>query len=297
MAMALRDALQETISGWADTVPVPWRSYVTGVTLDYDAVDSQLRIDPWVPIFPNAGAADILGAPKSGNGRRVYHTFRALQLVRPEAVRVVILGQDPYPDVAKATGASFEQGDLIDWVKDEHRVSSSLRAILQCAAEDKTGDTSYRDPEGGWDRLVRALAENRLKLASPASLFAAYGTQGVLWLNTTLTISLFREGPNKTEQHQKGHAAYWKPLVNRLLGMLATRPGKGVVFGLWGKWAKSFEEPLAERASQAGSSARVAFVRADHPVNRTFLTKANSLTEINVKLRGLGEAPIDWMPA
>lgn len=65
----------------------------------------------------------------------------------------------------------------------------------------------------------------------------------------------------------------------------------------WRSYAAGVTLAYDAQASEAGTSAQVAFVRADHPVVKTFLTEPNSLTEINVKLRGLGETPIGWTPA
>lgn len=295
MPVKLRDALVETTDRWQDQVPAAWRGAVADVQLDAAAIGDEVMIDPWVPIFPSYGSAEILGAPKIGN-KRIYHTFRALQLVPPTRVRVVVLGQDPYPDVAKATGASFEQGGLVDWVKDAHRVASSLRNILLCAAAAHTGRDEYRDPERGWTRFVDDLVARQLDIARPHELFTSYGQHGVLWLNTTLTISLFREGPNKTEVHQKAHAAFWRPLVNRLLASLVRRPKKQMVVALWGKWAEGFREPLLTEAQSAGAADRLHFVIAPHPVNETFITKKNSLADINDALSTIAEAPVVWLP-
>lgn len=293
--MRLRDALVETTAQWQDKVPPTWRDAIAGVTLDAAGVADHHMIDPWVPIFPNFGVAEILGAPKRGD-QRIYHTFRALQLVPPTAVKVVMLGQDPYPDVAKATGASFEQGGLGNWVKDAHRVSASLRNILLCAAAAQTGDEAYRNTEQGWKKFIADLAANRLALPSPYELFPNYGRQGVLWLNTTLTISLFREGPDKTEAHQKEHATYWRPLVDRLLASLLDRADKSLVVALWGSWANKFRQPLVDRAQATGAAGRLHFVVAPHPVNSSFLTGSNSLTAINAALTAAGEKPVAWLP-
>jgi uracil-DNA glycosylase len=295
MPMKLRDALVETTARWQEQLPAAWRDAVGDVQLDAAAVNGDYMIDPWVPIFPNCGLSEVLGGPKVGN-RRIYHTFRALQLVPPGRVKVVVLGQDPYPDIAKATGASFEQGGLVDWVKDAHRVAASLRNILLCAAAAETGRAQYLDPANGWTRFVDALSARRLALPAPYQLFPAYGRQGVLWLNTTLTISLFREGPNKTEVHQTGHAAYWRPLVNRLLASLVSRPKKQLIVALWGTWANRFREPLTAEVQPVGAADRLHFVTAPHPVNETFLTKKNSLADINATLQKVGEDPIAWLP-
>jgi len=298
MAERLEDALRATLRGWRSAVAGPWKDALEPVSPDFGAVAGhRIEIDPWVPIFPPVRKRrnmDILGAPREAE------ICRALRLVSPGNVRVVVVGQDPYPDVAKATGTSFEQGDLRDWVRDAGRVSSSLRAVLQNAAADKTGDDRYRDARSGgaegrrgWKRVVRALEDGGdLSVARPNQLFQRYAEQGVLWLNTTLTISLFRWEPN----HQKAHADLWRPIVGRLFRRIAQRSNRHAVFALWGSWAKSFEDEIQGYAEDAGTDDRVAFARAQHPVTDSFLTRVNPLTSVNDRLADLGEARIRWLP-
>lgn len=82
--------------------------------------------------------------------------FRALELTPRERVRVVILGQDPYPTPGRATGLafSFPRGEA---------PRDSLRNILAELASD-TGQARQDGDLSGWAR------------------------QGVLLLNTVLTV-------------------------------------------------------------------------------------------------------------
>lgn len=84
--------------------------------------------------------------------------FRALRFGPPESVKVVILGQDPYPKPGHADGLAFSAGQ---------GKPPSLRRIFQVLAQDRPGWT----PPPVWtlDRWAR---------------------QGVLLLNPTLTIEI-----------------------------------------------------------------------------------------------------------
>jgi len=286
MADLLRDALEETMKGWRDELPKPWQPVFEDVQLNASGVPEAMKHHPCVPIFPVLRAPHALGAP------RFAHTFRAFKGLSPKKVRVVVVGQDPYPDIAKATGQSFEQGNLRDILLDSHMVSSSLRSILQNAAADKYGHARYRDPGKGWTHLIRDLQKEKLQLAPLGCLFSRYQKQGVLWLNTTLTISLFRSKDNQ----QKGHLAYWQPFVSALIKHLVSEDHP-LVFALWGSWAKAYEPEIRKQAKAAGTLEQIAFAKARHPVVKQFLQGENVLTEVNLALQGFGEKPIDWFPA
>lgn len=88
--------------------------------------------------------------------------FRALRLVAPREVRVVILGQDPYPKPGQADGLAFSAGQ---------GRPASLRRVFQVLAADRPGFV----PPAVW----------RLD---------AWARQGVLLLNPTLTIEVGRIG-------------------------------------------------------------------------------------------------------
>lgn len=311
MSITLREALDETMNGWKHALPEPWRSVFADVTLNSAGVPAKLAHDPWVPIFPvfkdyetrqvfqaDGRKRNLIGIP--GNA----HTFRAL-LVPPEKVRVVIVGQDPYPNISDATGQSFEQGNLDGWVQDGHRVAGSLRPILKLAAAEHTKDRRYAEPkpgskssDPGWDRLVAALSAGKLELAPPNKLFASYQSQGVVWLNTTLSISLFRVPPGQgVKGYQTAHAEYWKPFVSRLFEFVVARDERPVVFGLWGSWAKGFKTQIKAAAKAAGTENQVRFVEAGHPVTNPFLQRpSNVLTDINQQLGELGGKAIKWFP-
>lgn len=138
-----------------------------------------------------AGAAPIYPP-----GRQI---FRALDLCPPTAVRVVILGQDPYHEAGQAEGLSFS-------VPDGVRVPPSLRNILQEVQAD-TGQPSQI--QGG--NLLPWVA------------------QGVLLLNATLTVE---EG--KAGSHQGWG---WETFTDKIIEAVNSQCDH-VVFLLWGSYAR-----------------------------------------------------------
>jgi len=88
--------------------------------------------------------------------------FRALRLVSPAAVKVVVFGQDPYPTQGHADGLAFSAGT---------GKPASLRRIFAVLAGDQPGFA----PPLPW-------------------VLDGWARQGVLLLNPTLTVELGRIG-------------------------------------------------------------------------------------------------------
>ena len=125
--------------------------------------------------------------------------FRALELTPFEAVRVVILGQDPYPKAGDAHGLAFSYVG-------PKAVPASLRVIFRELCEDIGCPT----PRGG--DLTR------------------WTKQGVLLLNAALTTETGRSGA-----HMR---LGWAALVDQVVAAVsAERPA--VAFLLWGQTARS----------------------------------------------------------
>lgn len=124
--------------------------------------------------------------------------FAALKATKPESVRVVILGQDPYHGAGEAHGLSFSVPHGI-------KVPPSLANIYKELAR----DLGLNPPQHG---CLQAWAE-----------------QGVLLLNTALTVEADQAGSHS----QKG----WEYLTDAIIHELAAR-FDGLVFMLWGAHAR-----------------------------------------------------------
>ncbi|GBG69973.1 hypothetical protein CBR_g4801 [Chara braunii] len=126
--------------------------------------------------------------------------FRALEMCPPEAVRAVILGQDPYPRRGDADGLAFSKP----------KIEGSLENILE-ALENDLGcqHIAFRRPATG--------------------SLTTWAQQGVLLLNTALTVSPGMSG---------SHLDEWKPFTTAVITALSNRQGPGIPFALWGRKAQ-----------------------------------------------------------
>ncbi|MGY2734398.1 uracil-DNA glycosylase [Sphingomonas sp. UYP23] len=124
--------------------------------------------------------------------------FRALELTPPDAVRVVILGQDPYHGPGQAHGLSFS-------VRDDVRIPPSLRNI-------------YKELEAD---LGIAPARH--------GLLDGWAAQGVLLLNAVLTVRM-----GAAASHQKRG---WERFTDAVIRVVAASPYP-TVFILWGAHAQ-----------------------------------------------------------
>jgi uracil-DNA glycosylase len=143
------------------------------------------------------------------------HPFRALESLTPNAVRVVILGQDPYHGAGQAQGLAFS-------VPDGVACPPSLRNILAEIALEYPDDPRQlvlkpNADQNDLSRLVR---------------------QGVLLLNTALTV----EDGQPASHAKQG----WETVTDALIEAVAKDPNPKV-FMLWGAHAQTKQDLLASQ--------------------------------------------------
>lgn len=129
--------------------------------------------------------------------------LRALQLTPPEAVRVVILGQDPYHGRGQAEGLAFSVAPGV-------ALPPSLRNIFK--------------------ELQRDLGTPLPPFPSPGGSLVRWAQQGVLLLNTCLTV----EEGQPASHAQRG----WEALTDALIRQVS-KHAQPTVFMLWGSHAQS----------------------------------------------------------
>ncbi|MGN0961821.1 MAG: uracil-DNA glycosylase [Christensenellales bacterium] len=127
------------------------------------------------------------------------NVFNALNLVKFEDVKVVIIGQDPYHNPKQAHGLSFS-------VEEDVNIPPSLQNIYK----ELNSDLGCYIPNNG----------NLTKWAK----------QGVLLLNSVLTVE-----KNKPNSH-KGKG--WEEITSKIVELLNNRDDP-VIFLLWGSNAKN----------------------------------------------------------
>lgn len=141
------------------------------------------------------------------------------------SLRVVILGQDPYPEPGVATGRAFEVGGLRSWLTPF--AQTSLRNILRLLYRTDRQMADYNQVPA-FISIREQIARGEWKLLPPDRLFADWEEQGVLLLNTCLTV--------KGEPLQ--HRAIWLDFMQDLLQYISTEEGDLAWF-LWGKSAQA----------------------------------------------------------
>jgi uracil-DNA glycosylase len=148
------------------SLPAAWRAVLPG----------------WTPAAEQAVSERV----RAASGTREIapaDPFRALRLVSPEAARVVVFGQDPYPKPGHADGLAFSAG---------HGKPHSLRRIFEVLEADRPG---WRRPE------VWALDP--------------WARRGVLLLNPTLTVEVGAAGHHLD--------CGWQALTSHIVQVLCRR--------------------------------------------------------------------------
>jgi len=135
------------------------------------------------------------------DGARIFppEPLRALLLTALPAVRVVVLGQDPYHGLGQAEGLSFS-------VAPGEPLPPSLRNIFK----ELQADTGLQPPMSG--------------------SLTPWAERGVLLLNTCLTVE---EGRPASHSGQG-----WEVLTDAIISAVAQQP-QAVVFLLWGAHAQT----------------------------------------------------------
>jgi uracil-DNA glycosylase len=302
---ALRERLLSDLGNWRDRLPTAWRSSFADVDLDFDAVDRDSQLADGEAIWPQEGS------------NKSAHLFKALRNLRPEQVRVVIFGNDPYTRITQATGRSFEQGDLVNWARDirvRGRISPSMQSIVAAAAATDRKSSRYslcdtrmlheqeeaaKEPAPSqaqpiWFAHVefaRGLADGAIKLQPPGRIFDYWTKQGVLWLNRTLTYTKWDQA------HRDAHRLLWAPFTARMLEVLVRQGANGpVVFVLWGGSAKQLEPEIRSLASKLGvKPTAVRCCKSGHPQwVAEYFKGGNPLAAINQAIGKSGKA-IAWL--
>jgi uracil-DNA glycosylase len=140
-----------------------------------------------LPAWTAALQAEVVQGIEAVSGSRPIapaDPLRALRLLEPGQVKLVLFGQDPYPGAGQADGLAFSA---------ERSSQPSLRSVFRVLEADRPG----------WQRP----ASGRLD---------AWAEQGALLLNPALTVELGRK-----ESHL---IVGWQALTSQIVQALCARP-------------------------------------------------------------------------
>lgn len=285
---SLRTALQAHLADWRNDLSADWRSALAQVEPDFTAVPADMPLAAGDVIFPlRKGHTD----PRAPAGS---HLFRALDGLKPSDVRCVLLGQDPYPRIDRATGRSFDQGGLASW---NGEVAESLRRIIQTLVQHRQPDPKYRPHDDAWPETRQNIAAGSPAIEAPAALFDRWQAAGVLCLNRALTFSRFNETV------QQAHMAMWDPVVSHIVRTLAGRPAKSLLVLTWGGKAQAAFSAMGAEAVAHAAGSRLLVQKRPHPAAdgpegdrgaAPFLRLEDPFTLANRDLQDAGLAAINW---
>ncbi len=175
--------------------------------------------------------------------------YAALELTPFESTKVVVLGQDPYHGLGQAHGLSFS-------VRGNTPSPPSLRNIFQELFTDVAIQREQNGDLTGWAR------------------------QGVLLLNTTLTV---REGEPGSHKNRG-----WEHITDTVISALNEKQTR-IVFVLWGAHARNKKTLITQ--------AHHVVIESAHPsplsAHRGFFG-SKPFSQINSALEEAGLSPIEW---
>ena len=140
-------------------------------------------------------------------------------------IKVVILGQDPYPERGRATGRAFEVGDLTSWNQKFRQVS--LKNIIRLIYKNYNGISEYSDIKK-FSEIQNEIKEGKFSILPPHKIFKSWEKQGVLLLNTYLSVEAGITG---------SHISIWQKFSEELLKFISEE-NRNISWFLWGRMAE-----------------------------------------------------------
>ncbi len=169
--------------------------------------------------------------------------FAVFTYMKPDDVKCVLLGEDPYPRLTSACGVAFWDKEIISW--QDRTEGNSLKNILKGLLTFKrlaTYNTSIAE-------CRNLILKN--DFPSPDQLFKNWLSEGVLLINTSLTFS--------SNIEKKKHFEFWKPFQLALITALNSRV-ESPFYILWGKKAQGWEKEILKTIDDKGK-----IIKQGHP--------------------------------
>lgn len=119
-------------------------------------------------------------------------------------IKVIILGQDPYPQKGVAVGRAFEVGTLESWFATFPNVSlkNIIRALY--TLDDNSDYLKFNE-------IKKEIEQGRFEILSPQELFKHWEKQGVLLINSSFSVEIGKP---------KSHSELWKSFTSNLLSFI-----------------------------------------------------------------------------
>lgn len=176
--------------------------------------------------------------------------FLALEAISLPEVKVVILGQDPYPTIGHAHGLSFS---VLPSVKPLPRSLNNIH-------KEMLSDLGINNKDAGY--------------------LLAWAQQGVLLLNTVLTV----EAGNAGSHQKKGWEAFTDAVIQAV-----NQQAQPVVFILWGAQAQKKVALIDQTKHHILTSAHPSPLSA-----KQGFFGSQPFSQANTFLQNQGRSPINW---
>lgn len=266
---ALRERMQERYAGWREDLPeeTGWPNFFNGCPdPSFAAIPAERELEDNAPVWPGRRNAPHDDAPEGA------HICRAFDEIEPANVRVVVLGEDPYPSISSATGRAFEDGT-------PDAAGEALKIALRVLGQSALDLHGAACPAGfchGREGRTAVIRDRFDRLAE----------QGVLCLNAAWTFT--------EPDHKSAHRRLWKPVTAYLLQRLVERPDGPPVLLLLGARAQRFFDGL-----RLPNVPQEAVVRGHHPSEREnrYFAGPNPLQGVNEALQARRDRPVTWWSA
>lgn len=170
----------------------------------------------WMKVIDRAELNNVMGRLSVEYRRKPIcpnqpDVFRAFELCPLKDLKVVMLGQDPYPQKGVATGILFGNRKEVN----EDNLSPSLNVVKEAAINFEVPHYCIT-----LDQTLESWAK-----------------QGILMINSALTVEMNRIG---------SHVMLWRPFISKLLKNLSDYD-TGMVYVLFGKQAQTFKPYINEK--------------------------------------------------
>lgn len=175
--------------------------------------------------------------------------FKAFKLCSYDELKVVMVGQDPYPQKGVATGILFGNKKEIR----NENLSPSLQVIRKTIIDLENSDNCITfDP----------TLENWAK-------------QGILMLNSALTVEMNKVG---------SHTMLWRPFISDLLQKLSNSR-TGIIYVLFGRQAQTFKPYINKQFNTVLEEKHPAyFARTGEKMPDTIFKEVNELIRNKYKI-------------
>ena len=212
--------LDEYFGGWIRMIDIKELNKVTSIVGNMK-----------VPICPN-----------------ISDVFKAFRLCPYEDLKIVMIGQDPYPQKGVATGIAFANKKEVD----SNNLSPSLNIIKEAAI-------NFEIPHNNiiFDQTLESWAK-----------------QGILMLNSALTVEIGKVG---------SHTMLWRPFITKLLKNLSYS-NTGLIYVLFGEQAKTFTPYIDRRFNIIIEEKHPAYyARIEKKMPSTIFTNISKITKEKYK--------------